>query len=298
MSRSKTSMNNFEVRQAIKALNRLDLDNASYSSIRERINQMIQDVGLFCFIINPGTLLYRARKSEKKLTNISEIGSPPAKNITNYQRCNQPREPMFYCGVHPVTAIYEIEPDIGDIIYLGNWTTTNRFLVQTIPLDEKEGMPDDRRRDVISTFFETKFSQPIHETFSSQYKITSAISDILTCGNIDGSIDDELQKNKIGAIKYPSVARTGFAECLALRPWLEANCIKLNYIEEMIVTDIGDRVIHVDRKDFSNKFEDGQICWAGRRLHWNLTRPGLFKATVEQGSWVMRHEDGTVIQPG
>lgn len=292
------SISSLELRRSIRTLNRLDLDRAGYDQIRARIGEMIQGVMFACFTMQIGTVLYRGRKSSKKLMDVEEIGSPNASLVTDYQRCNKPNDPMFYGAVHPATAVYELNPDIGESVYLSNWTTTEEFLAQTIPPDELGKIENDPIRDQIATFFETKFAQPIHETFSSQYKITSAISDVLTSGSIKGELDDHLRKNKVGAIKYPSVAMSEYAECLALRPWLERNCLKLNYVEEVLITDVGDGTISFDRKDVSSTFANGKIHWAGKPLHWTLDRAGSFQATVERGGWVVRHEDGTIVHPG
>ncbi len=297
-------MSSREVRETISSINRLKLADADYSYLVRRIRQLIVGVPFTGKILNPGTRLYRARRSSKKILHVTELGHPPASSVVSYQRCNPPGKPMFYCASHQATACYEIDAKVGDIEYVSCWAVKREFFTQVIPPDQGEYVVD-RRMETIATFFETKFSQPVHEVFSSQYKITSAITECVTVGALlespEGSVVTKREAHKygIGCILYPSVSSPRYAECLALHPGVVEQCTGLEYVEEFVITDVLNGAISIERKDVSSQFVAGCIHWTGKPLHWTPKRENYkIVATVEADGWVVRYEDGTVINPG
>ena len=141
------------------------------------------------------------------------------------------------------------------------------------------------------TFIETKFAQPIHETYSSQYIITSAISENLSFGNIDGD------KRKIGALSYPSVSHPSRSENVVIHPDIVDKCLRLDYVEEIEITDVKGQQIQIKYTDVCSSFEDNKIIWAGRKKQWNLPPGALIKVTAEPDGWVVRDEKGNIVNP-
>ncbi len=284
-------------------MNRLNLDDADYDHLLRRVNRLITGVPLAGTVIKPRTRLYRGRKCRTKLMQLSDLGAPPVTAVVNFQRCNPPNDPMFYCATHQATACYELNAAVGEIVYISCWHVKNEFLTQVIPPDRMSKSTDSRLA-MIATFFETKFSQPIHETFSSQYKITSAIADRLTAKefNLTAPTDApnrEAYLHGVGCLLYPSVAYPKEAECLAIRPRIVESCLELAYVEEWQVTAIGAGEVSIQRLDVSGSFENGEIGWTGKPLHWTLKEAGqLVTATAEPDGWVLRNEDGTLVRPG
>jgi RES domain len=303
MSDSNNQASVSEIRSTINSINRLNLDVADYDYLVRRVGRLIVGIPLYGSSIQPETRLYRARKSLSKPKSIADLGAPPAELIVSYQRCNPPNEPMFYCSTHQATACYEVDAKPGDLIYISCWTVCKKFFFQIIPPDRLR-TSDDNRLALLATFFETKFTQPIHQTFSSQYKITAAIADRLTAKEFSLTISNsssghKLHEDGVGCIMYPSVAYLKDADCLAIRPKIVESCLALSYVEEWQITSICCGELSVNRIDMSSSFDEGKILWAGKPLYWTLSNPGqVATATLEHDGWVMRNEHGKVLVPG
>ncbi len=303
MTNRRLRPSSLELRAQIATINRLDLDVADYGHLVRRVGQMIVGVPLACTVVKPGTRLYRARKNRTKLLHVAELGAPPAVVITNYQRCNPPNEPMFYGATHQATACHEIRAQLNDIVYVSCWTVRSEFFAQVIPPDWPN-TSDDSGLHLLASFFETKFSQPIHETFSNQYKVTSAIADRLTAKEFSIKLqsdapDRDAFKQGVGCIIYPSVSHPARPECVALRPTIVTNCLDLTYVEEWEITAANAGEISINRLDIGSSFVADEIIWTGKPLHWTLREKGqTITATVEPDGWVVRDARGNIFRPG
>lgn len=236
--------------------------------------------------------LYRGVVYKDKPMQKSYLSYPPKELVTNFQRCNGPCSPMFYCSVDPSAIYFELGVKPGDKVYISKWSVVKEFFINRIAaVGELE--IDNAVRDTVLTFFETKFSQPIHETYSSQYKVTAAITEKMTTGKING--DDRL----LGALSYPSVAHPGRSENLAVKPEIVDQCMQLDYVEEITITSVSDdKTISFDRTDFSSNFESDRINWTGKALHWTVGSGKALTVTVEPDGWVARDENGNIVNPG
>lgn len=199
---------------------------------------------------------------------------------------------MFYCSPDPAAVFYELGVKKGDFLYLSKWSVTTDFVILQIAPNIKYES-DHSLRDMVLIFFETKFSQPIHETYSSQYKITSAIAEEMSKGQFVNLINAQL-----GAMSYPSVSHPGRSENLAIRPEIADTCLKLDYVEEVFIDDVIDQVIQYTRTNFASNFPDGQIEWKDAKLRWNVPPGSTYKATAEADGWIVRDEQGNVVNPG
>lgn len=291
-----------EARSIITSINRLNLELADYDHLARRVGRLITGVPLSGTVIKPGLRLYRGRKSRHKLMRLSDLGAPPAAAVINYQRCNSPNDPMFYCATHQATACYELNASVGEFVYISCWHVNIEFLTQVIPPDRMRSH-NHARLAMIATFFETKFSQPIHDTFSSQYKITSAIADRLTAKEFNlipptAAPSREAYLHGVRCLLYPSVAHPKEAECLAMRPQIVERCLELSYVEEWQIAAVGVGEVTIQRVDSSSSFDRGGIKWTGKPLHWNLKEAGqMVTATAEPDGWVLRNPDGTLVKP-
>jgi len=152
-------------------------------------------------------------------TLISELGPPPAKQIQNYGRCNQPKQPICYCSLYEDSALSEVNAEIeqryvistfilpketillniGELDYyrrtgdlqLGNSKPENKEFYE----DQLNGK-NSTLFSLIDGFIADEFRQPAKT--NQDYKITSAFTDIL--------FNDYPAKYPIEAIVYPSVA--------------------------------------------------------------------------------------------
>lgn len=198
---------------------------------------------------------------------------------------------MFYCSPDPAAVFYELHVQPGDAVYLSKWSLTKKFFLNRIAAQD-DGSPSSAVKEIISTYFETKFSQPVHDTYSSQYKITSAISEKLSTGNVIGGTIP------FGGLTYPSVAHPNRSENIVVQPHIVDECLRLDYVEELLVTAVDGYTISYDRKDFSSNFEDGKIHWAGSPMKWTLPPGSTLTMTAEADGWVARDERGNIVNPG
>ncbi|WP_338943605.1 hypothetical protein [Paraburkholderia sp. 22B1P] len=157
---------NQKVREMVTALNRANLKTVDYAYLVDQIGQLIKGIPLQAASVPRGTVLYRGVIHRKKPDNVAFLSYPPVQLVTNFQRCNGPGRPMFYCSVDSAAVYAELDAQPEDRVYLSKWTVEQEFLFFRIPPDTSEQLKDDPVFSKIETFFETRFAQPIHETFS------------------------------------------------------------------------------------------------------------------------------------
>ncbi|MGP3659719.1 hypothetical protein [Burkholderia glumae] len=282
------------VRELVTALNRADLKVADYSYLVARVGELIKGIPMQAATVRPGTTLYRGVIYAEKPMNVGYLSYPPAHFVKNYQRCNGPRSPMFYCSVDSAAVFAELDAQPGDKVYLSKWTINKEFFFFRIPPDTTDDMKNDAAFSKIETFFETRFAQPIHETYSEQYKLTAAITEKFSSGDLLGDAA-AINGRVLGAIAYRSVAHTPRSDNLAIRPFIVDQCLQLTEVQEVEVIGKEGDLRTVRETDFSSNFEDGEINWAGRPGQWTVQPGQSLQFTVENGVWVARSTDGSVI---
>lgn len=278
----------------------MDLTRADYGHIQELINRLF--VGIVVQGITPHrekARLYRGRIGKEKPTRVEQISYPPPEKVVDFQRCNPPGKPMFYCSPDPAAVFYELDVKSGDVVYLSKWSVIGNFWILQIAPHNTQSEVSHHLRDMVYTFFETRFSQRIHQTYSSEYKITSAIAEHMSKGNINNrEVLESGNGADIGAISYPSVSHPSRSENLAIRPEIVDRHLKLDYLEEISIIDVRDQVIEYKRTNFASHFPNGQIEWQDKILHWTVPAGSLYKATAEPDGWIVRDEHGNVVNPG
>jgi len=280
-----------KVREIIKNLNQMDLDQADFDHIKKQIGYLMTGLQMKMVTPHKDSRLYRGVIYKEKPTKTNFLGYPPATLITDFQRCNSPGNSMFYCSVDPSAVYYELGVRPGDKVYVSKWSVLQDFFLNRIaPRDEDE--TDDLVGGVVLTFFETKFSQPIHETYSSQYKITSAISEKMTSGKL-------MDEHRIlGGLTYPSVTHPNRSENVAIRAAVVDQFLHLDYVEEILIADVQGKNISYTCTDFSSKFDGGNIVWTGKPLHWTMAPGAMLTVKAESDGWVARDENGNIVNPG
>jgi len=281
-----------EARELIKQLNRMDLDQADYCHIKEVVNRLFVGIEVRGITPHRESRLYRGVVYCEKPLDVTQIGPPPSSTVVDFQRCNPPNKPMFYCSPDPASVFYELNVKAGDRLYLTKWSVLQDFVILQIA-PKAEGIARDHLGDMVATFFETKFAQPIHATYSSQYKITSAIAERLSQGNVVGR--DDLT---MGALSYPSVSHPARSENIAIQPVIVDSCLRLDYAEEMEIKEVRGKKIDYSRTDFCSHFPNGKIEWEGQILHWTVPPSSRITLTVEADGWIARDETGQIVNPG
>lgn len=201
---------------------------------------------------------------------------------------------MFYCSVDSAAVLAELDAQPGDKVYLSKWIITKEFFYFRIPPDTTDAFKEDAAFSKIETFFETRFAQPIHETYSEQYKLTAAITEKFSTGDLLG--DAAMVNGRVlGAVAYRSVAHTPRSDNVAIRPAVVDQCLQLTNVQEIEVVSRDGDSRTIRETDFSSDFAEGRINWAGRPGHW-VVQPGeSLQFVAENGQWVARTADGVVV---
>lgn len=276
-------------------LNRIDLATADFEYLLKQIGNLIHGIPLKLEAAASGQRVYRGVRYSDKPTRTSLLSHPPVEKVIDFQRCNRPGNPMFYASADAPTVLAELNAKAGDVVYLSTWTIEREFLFFRIPLvasnPELEDEPSFAR---VSTFFETKFMQPVHHTFSHQYKVTAAIAHRLSHGPIAGE-HPILDGRELAAIVYPSVAHVSRTHNIALRPDMVSKCLKLRGVREIEVIRCEAGSIEFVEHDFSGEFIDGEIIWKGRTAQWPMEPGQSLNFTIENKAWVARDRNGKIV---
>ena len=79
--------------------------------------------------------------SKKSLTSKNLLSYPPAsivKNNNKYNRANTPDYPMFYCSESINTALFELKPNVGDLVTVGVWRPITNHPFETYIISHNE----------------------------------------------------------------------------------------------------------------------------------------------------------------
>ncbi len=241
MTPKQTTLNTSQLRKIIEELNNMDLEKTDYEYIKQQVQRMLHLVQFtpkkMKISRDTGNHIYRGVEHKNKPMEVSKLTYPPNNLALDFQRCNPPNKAMFYGSSYSRVIPDELNLEKGNhVIYISRWSIVKPIIcVEIFPEQETEAPSPEK--DLIYSFFGTKFTQPIHKTYSSQYKITSAISEVM--------IQDYITppKNKItkyptelGALIYRSVSHTSRADCSAIKPHIADECLSLDYVEEITIT--------------------------------------------------------------
>lgn len=199
-------INKTRIRQIIQQLNRVDLNRVSDDYLAEQVSLISDRMEMRVRKAGATDMLFRVRVNPPQRPRTSdELGAPPAHVVTGYQRCNPPGVPMFYGASRRITAIKECRVKAGDIFYLSQWGPHSYYPVNLL-FDSRIGIgpESDSNSEFVCSYFDTLMTRPIHDSFSNQYKITSAIAQGLT-KNFSPAESSDVAADGLIALFYPSV---------------------------------------------------------------------------------------------
>ena len=282
-----------DAQKIIDELNSLDLNVADYSYIKNLVLKLKIGIQFKGGITNSRHRFYRGIIYDEKPLLTKLLSYPPSNRVTNFQRANPPRQPMFYCSVNPGIPFFELEPSPGEKLYLSKWSVHNPFGAVTVDFFED----DSYLARFIKSFYQSKLSQKVHGTISTGYKISCAIAESISFGTITDDLGRK--KSEMGAISYPSERMKSHQENVAIRPEIVDTCLNLDYVEEYIIKNIERDKIYHDKLDFANEFPNGNINWKGRQSYLAVAKNAgdFFKVEIENFGWVVRDKDGNILDP-
>ena len=251
-----------------------------YAQIREIMSAWAK-YGVYQVYSIPKELsVHRARRLENKkwFEFAEDLGPPiPEKTIT-HGRCHQPKHPLCYCSLYEDTALAEVNAELGEQYVISTFTMPKD--IRLIPVGELDYY---RRTGRTYIGNETQQSAKPHEkalgeedcvvaalidaflahefikqaTTQTDYKITSALADVLLNGDLK-------PQKPIDALVYPSVAfREGMNFAILPEPYKSK--MKLVEAETKIIeiTDVLGYGIFVYQllASLNSVSTDGRLKW-------------------------------------
>lgn len=209
------------VRKIIEQLRGGAASHLSYEQVREQVLSLAMEGVHQTYTISDDLSIQRARwiKGKKWFASVEELGPPSPGETLDYGRCHQPNRPLCYCSLNEEITLSEIAAELGELYVISSYILPKGTIV--VPVGELDhvrrtgetyighGNPNasepylrvlEEENGVIpaliDAFFANEFSKPA--TTWTDYKITSALSDVLLNGDLSPC-------KPTNAIIYPSV---------------------------------------------------------------------------------------------
>ena len=297
MSRT-TALSNFEIRQEIKKLNRLDPRRADFNSLLRTYNNIFVGQSIVVGKSSSTETLYRCRiiNGGPKPSAFADFLAPPAALVTGYQRCNRPGRPVFYASSKRTTALLECRVKPGDTAYLSQWICREPFPINRY-LEEKDhwGEVLSAQSEILLSHFDTLFTRRVDTSFSDDYKFTAAMSEFLTSGLPAGS-EFDIRADKNVALRYPSVVKYDEGYNTSMAGEMAEERLDLLHVMELRVLDVTDDSVQVSVLDNGFGRKNRTIEWTGNanRIPTLRDTRGVLFISQGGGEWNVRSRDDDV----
>lgn len=285
---SKPRPSKVEIRSTISQLSRINCDAVDFGYIKKIYSRMTDGFASVVAATPGHELFFRSRiMNSGRPAGADDLSAPPPGKVTGFQRCNRPGVPMFYASSKRITALLEVRPSIGDIIYLSEWMGDAEIPVNVTldGADDKFIALSPELDCIIQAHLETIFTRRVHSTFSNDYKLTAAITELFTAKFPPDDIRFIRSDGLVG-IRYPSVFDYTNSYNTALPSALAKDRMKLNHVIEAKVTGIEGDGVSLEVLDNAFDFDGKTIIWSGCADHIPAPRgpkgevPFRFSGTV------------------
>lgn len=248
----------------IKELNRLDLDKIEYGEVLEKIKPLVIQIPMFIQMSQSSKLYFRSRVCNyKEIDSINELLAPPKESVTGFQRCNSPGKSMFYSSSKRITTLLECNVGIGDIVYLSQWISKEPIPLNVLfsnNIENNSPKSTTSTEEIIINYLDTIFTRPIHKSFSNSYKLTSAITELIT-NKFKPSKALDIRDDKTMALLYPSILDISGSHNIVLPANLAKTRLQPVHIMKLKVIERDGRSIKVKIIDNGREVLDGKINW-------------------------------------
>ncbi|REC56258.1 hypothetical protein DRF62_04120 [Chryseobacterium piscium] len=241
------------------------------------------------FRITRNKLLYK--ENPYKLQKISDLMGPPIE-FANIGRVNKKGESVFYCALDFSTAVWEMQPEVGEYITVSEWKIKegqkliNHFIfhpeetnlsedsqkAQQAHLKEMGVIRDDYKKIFIeiSRFIAEEFMKPVDRAKNANYLFSSLIGSRF--------LQEEKDANgfKIESISYPSTRRDCEVTNLAILNSLVLEKLDLVSATIMTVAETNYDLENKYRKDLilvsALQTESESFDFENNKIYWNLKK--------------------------
>jgi hypothetical protein len=256
-------MNN-KTSNLIKELNRLDLETIDYNNLLEKIKPIVTNIQMHIQMSKSTELFFRSRVcNNKEIDNLDELLAPPNHLVKGFQRCNSPGNSMFYSSSKRITTLLECNVMVGDTVYLTQWVNKksiplNMLFSNIIENNSTKKLTLDE--EIIISYLDTIFTRQIHKSFSNAYKLTAAITELIT-NNFKPNPIHDIRSDGNAALVYPSVFDISNSYNTALLPDFAKERLQFLHVMKIKITERNDRSIKIKIINNAREVIDGKIYW-------------------------------------
>jgi len=231
-----------EIERRIRALQSLDLSRSGVSVdyLRLRLFDLLENYACRTIFLQSNVKIFRARRKpqgegEGLFTHKKELWYPEPQYVRRLGRLNRIGQPLFYCATNWETSIFEIRPEVGDIVtvleceaigaaspMLSAVDTYQQLARLGVKIDEDPGgaplrdlrksIGDSawRKNRLIEEFVSAEFTRNVADSHEYEYKLSIAMAELLFSFGIDS--------RGIDGIAYPSMRTDLIDVNIALLP--------------------------------------------------------------------------------
>lgn len=219
--------------------------------------------------------------SNKRIDEIAFLKYPPPNKVSRYGRANLIGQSVFYCTTNPITALNEMNPQIGDLITTSTWKQKEDDYKLRISPIFKNTSSDGKVHNELSLKFGIAYKNVLrHHTKEVAEQIDELLQFMADCfaknveygNNYDYALSAfyankilyQFQDGSIDALVYPSVAdRLDFSN-LAIKPTILDQHFELERVNEGVLIGIplgkGGGFM-IEGTGWSKMFKGSKIIW-------------------------------------
>jgi hypothetical protein len=308
-----------ELEKHILNVSAIDLRKTEIDFLKDKLEVFFRGYRISSPVLSVGQILYRGVKWQSKPSCLHQVSYPPLDKVITHQRANRPGQPMFYSSIAREASIFELRPKPGDHIAVSKWKIAKKVIVNNVGyakhtfdnLGSARSIPiwgynsaliSNASNKLVADFFAAQFTKTVKPGNEHEYKMSAAIAEKHYLGNISSerSFENDYGDTfRFGGLIYPTISMKANADNIALLPQVVDAYVSAVAVEWLRIDSEGpDFSYQVTMLDFANSFSStGDIEWKGRLPQWKLTPGQQATAIVENGHWVVRNENGDIIEP-
>jgi hypothetical protein len=297
---------------------RANLGRLSIDDVKKLLGPIFNGMGLDAPIVNPGHLVYRARRLHSSFSKAAGITKTdliyPPRSVATLGRLNRPSESMFYCSVAREALFFELQDlKAGDEIIITNWRTTETMLLNNIGYTQfvfdklgavrpcpswkndstggvhaTASIPEsisDQANLAMSSDSNRVLRELLSEEFSCDVHPSNPERYKVTVAISELHLGDIMgSSHQFAGIVYPAMRMWANSDNLALLPWFVDAHLKFQKATHARIDKLDGSSVALTCLDVATGFEaDGRLKWLGRILNWQVQPGQRVKFTVTQG---------------
>lgn len=293
-----------ELEDRITEIENLNSINLSIDDYKSKLKLLFIGYTINSINLNPGFLIYRGIKYERKPALLSHLSYPPI-NTCKMGRANRHGVPVFYGATDKNVPFYELDAKPGERMVISEWTIQKDFIFNNVGyteavfkgLNSARAIPsfspynNSRENVLVQNFLAKTFSQKISDNNNYLYKITNAIAEKHYS---EGGISDALM---FKGLVYPTIRMNANADNFAITQLaIDKGFLKFEKVEYIeILKGVND--------SFSYKILDVAFNICNKEIQWkNLCKNWIVDSSdeiylVEEGNEILAYDSlGEVIK--